>query len=213
MPPTTHTDVLVSGAGVAGPTLAYWLRRHGFSPTVIERVPTLRRGLGGHAVDLRGPAVDVIEPMGVLPEVLSAATQTELISLQRPGRPSVEVDLRRVMPAISVRHVEIMRGELVSILHEATRNDVEYVFGDSIRTIDDDGDGVAVTFEHASPRRFALVVGADGLHSTVRRLVFGEESRFRRYLGGYLAVFTVPNYLGLAGRMLTYVAPGKLAAT
>jgi len=213
-PPMTLTniDVLVSGASVAGPTLAYWLHRHGFNPTVVERTPFLRKGLGGHAVDLFGPAVDVADWMGVLPEVLAARTQTERLSFERPGKSPVEVDLSRLVAGISDRHVEIMRGELASILYEASRDHVEYVFGDSIRTLDEDSDGVKVTFERGAPRRFGLVVGADGLHSTVRRLTFGDESRFRRYIGGYLAFFTVPNYLGLEGRMITYVAPGKLAA-
>jgi 2-polyprenyl-6-methoxyphenol hydroxylase-like FAD-dependent oxidoreductase len=208
-----NTDVLVSGASVAGPTLAYWLRRHGFTTTVIERTPALRKGLGGHAVDLLGPAVDVAERMGILPQVVAAGTHTQLISLERPGKSSVEVDLRKVMPGISARHVEIMRGELASILYEATRDDVEYVFGDSISTLAEDDDGVTVTFEQGSSRRYGLVIGADGLHSNVRRLVFGEESRFRRYLGGYLGVFTLPNYLGLVGRMLAYRTVGKLVAT
>jgi 2-polyprenyl-6-methoxyphenol hydroxylase-like FAD-dependent oxidoreductase len=120
------------------------------------------------------------------------------------------VDVGRAVAGIASRHVEIMRGELTSILHEATRDDVEYVFGDSIRTLEEDGDRVSVTFEHGPPRSVDLVVGADGLHSNVRRLTFGDESRFRRYLGGYLAVFTLPNYRELAGRMVTYPRPGKL---
>ena len=124
----------------------------------------------------------------------------------------MEVDFSRLVAGISQRHIEIMRGELASILHEVTQGDVEYVFGDSISTLDSDSRGVDVTFEHAAPRRFDLVIGADGLHSTVRRLTFGEESRFRHYIGGYLAVFTVPNYLGLTGRMLIYTSPGKVAA-
>ena len=207
-----NTDVLISGASVAGPTLAYWVRRHGFTPTVVERAPALRRGWGGHAVDLFGPSVDVAEWMGVLPQVLEARTRTELLSFARPGKSAVEVDFSRLVAGISERHVEIMRGELAAILYEATRHDVQYVFGDSIRTIDQDGDRVEVTFERGAPRSFDLVVGADGLHSTVRRLTFGEESRFRRYLGGYFAVFSLPNYLGLDGRMLIYTVPGKVAA-
>jgi 2-polyprenyl-6-methoxyphenol hydroxylase-like FAD-dependent oxidoreductase len=107
--------------------------------------------------------------------------------------------------------VEIMRGELASILYEATRDDVEYVFGDSIDTLTPTNNAVKVTFEHAAPRTFDLIVGADGLHSNVRRLVFGAEERYRRYIGGYLAVYTVPNHLHLTGRMLTYLAPGRLA--
>jgi 2-polyprenyl-6-methoxyphenol hydroxylase-like FAD-dependent oxidoreductase len=209
MKPTSR-DVLISGASVAGPTLAYWLRRYGFNPTVVERTPRL--GVGGHAVDLFGPAVDVADWMGVLPAVRAARTRTELISFERPGRSSIVVDLSRLVAGISDRHVEIMRGDLASILHGATRDEVEYIFSDSIRTLEQDGDGVDVTFERASPRSFGLVVGADGLHSTVRRLSFGDESRFRRYIGGYLGIYTMPNYLGLTGRMLTYNVPGKVAA-
>src|SRR5919199_6879974 len=140
----TKADVLISGASIAGPTLAYWLCRYGFTPTVVEQKSELRAGLGGHAVDLLGRSVDVVEWMGILPEVLAARTQTELISLERPGKPSVELDVSRLVAGISERHVEIMRGELTSILYEATRDDVEYVFGDSIHTLEQDRDGVDV---------------------------------------------------------------------
>jgi 2-polyprenyl-6-methoxyphenol hydroxylase-like FAD-dependent oxidoreductase len=206
-------DVLVSGAGIAGPTLAYWLHRSGFRTTVVERAPSVRRGWGGHAVDLFGPAVEITERMGLLPQVQEARTRTGLMSLVRPGKPAVDVDLARIATAVSDRHVEIMRGELAAILHEATRDDVEYVFGDGIRGLAQHDDGVEVTFHHGGPRRFDLVVGADGLHSAVRRLAFGDESRFRRYIGGYLAVHTVPDHLRRPGRMLVHLAPGRMAAT
>jgi 2-polyprenyl-6-methoxyphenol hydroxylase-like FAD-dependent oxidoreductase len=210
--PLANSDVLISGAGVAGPTLAYWLARYGFTPTVIERTPALRAGLGGHAVDLFGPAVDVVEWMGILPKVQAARTRTDLLVFERPGRAPVAVELSRLVAGVATRHVEIIRGELVSILYQATRNDVEYRFGDAIRTLHQDGDGVEVTFERSAPRRFGLVVGADGLHSGVRRLAFGDEARFRHWLGGYLGVCTLPNYLGLDGRMVIYTVPGKVAA-
>jgi 2-polyprenyl-6-methoxyphenol hydroxylase-like FAD-dependent oxidoreductase len=207
-----ETDVLISGASVAGPTLAWWLCRQGLSVTVVEQTPALRAGLGGHAVDLFGPAVEVAEWMGILPQVLAARTQTDQVTIEHPGRSPVEVDLSRLVAGISTRHVEIMRGELTSILYQATRDDVEYRFGDAIRTLDQDGDGVEVSFEHGRPRRFGLVVGADGLHSGVRRLSFGEEAPFRHWLGGYLGVFSLANYRGLEGRMVAYSAPGRSAA-
>jgi 2-polyprenyl-6-methoxyphenol hydroxylase-like FAD-dependent oxidoreductase len=206
------SQVLICGASIAGPTLAYWLRRSGYAPTVVERTPTLRAGLGGHAVDLFGPAVDVVEWMGVLPAALAARTRTEMISFERPGKAAITVSMNRLVAGISDRHVEIMRGELASILHEATRHDVEYLFGNSIRTLDQNATEVRVTFAHGPPRRFDLVIGADGLHSVVRRLTFGEETTFRRWLGGYFAVFTVANYLGLDGRMVSYTVPGRVAA-
>jgi hypothetical protein len=109
-----NTEVLVSGASVAGPTLAWWLHRHGFTPTVVEQNPALRAGLGGHAVDLFGPAVDVAEWMGVLPKVQAARTQTELVVVERPGRRPIQVDVSGLVAGISDRHVEIMRGELTS---------------------------------------------------------------------------------------------------
>ena len=206
-----NREVLIVGASVAGPTLAYWLRRHGFHPTVVERAPALRAGLGGHAVDLFGPAVDVAEAMGVLPGVLEARTRTELLSFQRPGKRAVDVSMGRLVSGVSDRHVEVMRGELAAILHEATRDDVEYLFGDTITALEPTPEAVDVTFERSSPRRFGLVVGADGLHSVVRRLVFGDERQFLHYIGGYFAVFTAPNYLDLDSRMVIYNAPGKVA--
>jgi 2-polyprenyl-6-methoxyphenol hydroxylase-like FAD-dependent oxidoreductase len=204
--------VLISGGSVAGPTAAYWLCRQGFSVTVIERMPLTRVRTSGHAVDLFGPAMDVAEWTGVLPAVLDARTRTEFVSFQRDNGRGVDVEMRRMVAGISGRHVEIMRGELASILYERTRNEAEYLFEDSIRTIVEEPDGIAVTFEHSTGGRFDLVIGADGLHSIVRRLVFGPEEQFRRFLGGYLAGAALPNYLGLDGRMLVWNAPGRLAA-
>lgn len=204
--------VLISGASVAGPTAAYWLCRHGYAVTVVERMPLARVRTSGHAVDLFGPAMDVAEWTGVLPAVMAARTQTEVVSFQRDHRRAVDIDMRRLVAGISGRHVEVMRGELAAALYEATRDDAEYRFEDSIRTIEQAPDGVAVTFEHGSAARFDLVIGADGLHSIVRRLTFGPEDRFRRFLGGYLVIFVLPNYLGLDRRMVVWNAPGRLAA-
>lgn len=204
--------VLVSGASVAGPVLAYWLRRFGFRPTVVERTVQLRDGGGGHAVDLFGPVLDVIDWMGVREPVEQARTTTETMVLIRPGRPTVEVPLELLSEGVSERHIEIMRGDLARILFEATRNDVEYVFGDSVTALNEEGSGVAATFEHGQPRTFDLVVGADGLHSTTRRLAFGPEADYARFLGGYLAVFTMPNHLHLDRRMIGLSVPGRMAA-
>ena len=141
-----------------------------------------------------------------------ARTRTEVVSFQRQDGGGIDVSMRHLVAGISGRHVEIMRGELASILLEATRHEVQYLFEDSIDTIVEEPDGVAGTFEQAPPDRFDLVIGADGLHSTVRRLVFGIEDQFRRFLGGYLAIFPLPNYLALDGRMEVWNAPGRLAA-
>ncbi len=202
--------ILISGASVAGPVLAYWLRRHGFTPTVVERSLTPRK-TGGHAVDLFRPAMAIVERMGVLPAVLARGTGTDRMTLLRAGQTrGVEVDVARLMAAFSDRHVEIMRDDLSEIFLGAT-GDVEYVYGDSIAAIAEDARGVDVTFERGAARRFDLVIGADGLHSNVRRLVFGEERRFASHIGAYLAVVTLPNYLGLQNHAVMFGAPGRMA--
>ncbi|NRQ38705.1 FAD-dependent oxidoreductase [Nonomuraea sp. NN258] len=200
--------ILISGASIAGPALAYWLTRYGFTVTVVERAPALRKS-GGHAIDLFRPAMNIVEKMGVLDPILAGRTNTAWLTTHREGhaRP-VEMDMRRLIAAFSDRHAEIMRDDLSEILYEATRHDVEYVFGDSITSISDDGE---VTFERGGPARFDLVIGADGLHSNVRRLTFGPESRFSSWMGAYLAVVSLPNHLGLESRMEAIVGVGRMA--
>jgi 2-polyprenyl-6-methoxyphenol hydroxylase-like FAD-dependent oxidoreductase len=201
--------VLVSGASIAGPVLAYWLTRHGFDVTVVERAPTLRK-TGGHAVDLFRPAMEISENMGVLPRIEALATQTDRMTMHREGKAQpIEVDLTKIYAAASDRHVEIMRDDLSEIYYDAGRDDVEYLFGDSITAIDHDGE---VTFERAAARGFDVIVGADGLHSNVRRLTFGEDAGLTRFLGGYLAVVSTPRTLANLGEMNGHIGVGRLAA-
>jgi 2-polyprenyl-6-methoxyphenol hydroxylase-like FAD-dependent oxidoreductase len=199
---------LISGASIAGPVLAYWLTRHGFDATIVERAPTLRKA-GGHAVDLFRPSMEISAKMGVLPQIEALATGTDTLMMYREGaRRPARIDLTKLVSAASDRHVEIMRDDLSKIYYDAGRDDVEYMFGDSITAISPDGE---VTFEHAAPRRFDVVVGADGLHSNVRRLVFGDEAGLTRFIGGYLAVASVPKVLAQHGEMVTHVGAGRLA--
>ena len=199
--------ILISGASIAGPVLAYWLNRSGLDVTVVERAPALRK-TGGHAVDLFRPAMEISERMGVLPRIEARATGTAVLTVHRPwaSRPA-RVDYLKLEKAMSDRHVEIMRDDLSEIYYDAARDDVEYLFGDQITSITDDG---GVTFEHAAPQRFDVVVGADGLHSGVRRLTFGEDVA-ERFLGGYLAVVSVPKSLAHGGEMTGYFGPDRVA--
>jgi 2-polyprenyl-6-methoxyphenol hydroxylase-like FAD-dependent oxidoreductase len=200
-------DILISGASVAGPSLAYWLNRYGFTTTVVERAPQLRGG--GYAVDFRGHVhLGVLAKMGILDQI--RARQTHLSSttyVTGDGRPVA------AMPAeIFAGDVEILRGDLGQILFEATRDHTEYLFGDSITGLDEQADGVHVTFEHAQPRRFDLVIGADGLHSAVRRLTFGEHEGSVRDLGMYVSIYTIADTFGLDHAGLLYSEPGRLAS-
>ncbi|MEZ0052160.1 2-polyprenyl-6-methoxyphenol hydroxylase-like FAD-dependent oxidoreductase [Mycobacterium sp. MAA66] len=199
--------VLISGASIAGPVLAYWLGRNGFDVTVVERAPALRK-TGGHAVDLFRPAMEISERMGVLDRIEAHATGTTLLTINRPpsSRPT-HIDYVKLIAAMSDRHVEIMRDDLSEAYYDVARNVAEFRFGDQITAISDDGE---VTFQHGTPERFDLVVGADGLHSGVRRLTFGEHVP-ERFLGGYLSVVSVPKSLAYERQMAGYVAPGQVA--
>ncbi|NGN63548.1 FAD-dependent oxidoreductase [Streptomyces sp. A7024] len=198
-------DILISGASVAGPALAYWLRRHGFNPTVVERAPRLRDG--GFAVDFRGEALDVLDRMGLLEQVRALDTGMGDAAL-------VDGDGRRyaTLPAVVFAgELEILKGDLTRLLYEATSDGTEYLFDDSIASLEQDADGVHVTFERSAPRTFDLVVGADGLHSRTRALAFGPEEKYLRHLGIYSAIFTLDNYLDLRHTGQLYSVPGRAA--
>ncbi|WP_214409707.1 FAD-dependent monooxygenase [Sphaerisporangium fuscum] len=202
-----NTNVLISGASVAGPALAYWLHRHGFKATIVERAPALRDG--GYAVDFRGVAhLTVLRRMGILADLERARTGVGAMSyVNSAGKEQAK------MPAdLFAGDIEILRGDLARILYEATRDHTEYIFGDSISSLTEDADGVYVTFERGAPRRFDLVIGADGLHSVTRRLTFGPEEQFVKHLGVYCAIFTTANHLGLDHTGHGYRTAGKLVA-
>ena len=190
-------SVLISGASVAGPALAYWLTRHGFSVTVVERTPGLRPG--GQAIDIRGVALEVVSRMGILPAVEEHRTRMKGASaLDREGK---EVRRSSERSFTSGRFdsgdIEILRDDLVPILYEATRARGEYIFDNTITGIEESESSVAVEFESGVSRRFDIVVGADGIYSTTRSLVFGPSESFLRHMEIYVAIFTVKNLLGL----------------
>jgi len=204
--------VLISGFGIAGPALAYWLARRGHRPVLVERTDGLRTG--GHAVDIRGTALEVVERMGLDGKVREARTHLMTLSAVRPdGRRTYDVALRPMHEMRGDREIEIMRDDLVRILYTAICDDVEVVFDDSGRTLVSDGDGrVGVEFERGASREVDLVVGADGQHSSIRDLVFGPGERFACHLGAYLSIFTVDNLLGLTDQAVLYNEPGRAAA-
>jgi 2-polyprenyl-6-methoxyphenol hydroxylase-like FAD-dependent oxidoreductase len=194
--------ILISGAGIAGLTLAHHLARRGYRPTVVERASGPREG--GNGVDVRDQAIEVVRRMGILPQVQAAAADVL-------GMKFVDAD-DRCVARIDTREpgtVEIMRGDLVALLRHVT--DVEYLFGDSVRQLDQDDDGVTVSFEHAATRRFDLVVGADGMHSTVRRLAFGPEAGFIRHKDHYFAFANADSGLSENRWVTMYNVPGKMA--
>lgn len=200
-----NARVLISGASVAGPALAYWLGRYGFEPTVVEIAPAPRGG--GYAVDFRGEVhLTVLERMGVL---------DRLREIQTGGSPMTFVDERgrallRLPADFAGGEVEVLRSELSQVLREHGRDSAEYVYGDSIAAMAETPDGVEVTFASGAQRAFDLVIGADGVHSGVRALTFGPEERFVRHLGYHVAGWDLPDATGLPLGSVGHNAPGRL---
>ncbi|MGC4895312.1 FAD-dependent monooxygenase [Micromonospora sp. DT31] len=200
------TDVLISGAGVAGSALAWWLRRLGFRPTVVECVAAPRDG--GYKVDVRGAALTVLDRMGLAGAVRSHDTGMRLARfLDRRGRQLATMDAA-LFGGRTGGDIEIMRGDLTRLLRVATEG-VEHRFDDSVTALHPVADGVDVTFARGARRRFDLVIGADGLHSTVRRLAFGPASAYLRPLGHHIAICTVPAGFGEERVELLHPAPGR----
>jgi 2-polyprenyl-6-methoxyphenol hydroxylase-like FAD-dependent oxidoreductase len=205
-----RSTVLISGAGVAGPTLAWWLARAGAAVTVVERAQDLRSS--GSPVDVRGSALQVAEQMGIASRLRESGTRVRAVQLvDDAGRQLARIPTASRRDA--ERQVEVPRGVLASVLHEAARDDVEFLFDESVVALDQDGDGVDVVFDHAAPRRFDAVVGADGLHSAVRRIAFGPEADFLRHMGLYVAtVFLDESTASTSDDVLLHNRPGRALA-
>ena len=188
-----NKTVLISGAGIAGLTLAYWLKRHGFSPTLIEKSPSLRTG--GYKIDLRGVALEILKQMGIYSTIVENQTViAHAVCVDEKGNQVTQMSRDLLGTRLEGIDLEIMRGTLCLIIQKAI-GEIDCLFGDSITHITDNSDGVCVQFEKNTPRTFDIVIGADGLHSTVRKLVFGDESAISEEFGVFVSVFSIPNFL------------------
>ena len=207
----TAKTVLISGASVAGPALAYWLDRYGFQVTVVERAPALRPG--GQAIDFKGQTqLTVLDRMGAREEIFRRQTGRADMQFLHPSGRQLAVLTGEFLGG----EVEILRGDLSAVFYQRAAGRCEYRFGDSVTALSQAADGVRVEFEHAPARTFDLVVGCDGVHSAVRRLAFGPERDYVRHLGYYYAVAGAPAWGMQADRPQRSVAhafsaPGRLA--
>lgn len=185
--------ILISGAGIAGPTLAYWLAHYGFTPTIVETAPRLRTG--GYVIDFWGAGFEIADRMGLLPEIRSKGYMLrEVRVVNRTGKRVAGFPAEAFSRMTDGRYVSLPRGELAASIFSKIEEKVETIFGDSIDRIVQTESSVQVTFQRGGAREFDLVVGADGLHSRVRELVFGPESRFEKYLGFKAAAFGMNGY-------------------
>ncbi|WP_432972222.1 FAD-dependent oxidoreductase [Dactylosporangium sp. CA-233914] len=199
-------SVLISGAGVAGTTAAYWLARHGWRVTVVERSAGQRSS--GNPVDVRGPAWPVARDMGVLPVLRERATHADGVRVvDTAGRAIARLPMQTSPDAL-----EIPRADLAAVLHRAASSHADFRYDDSIVAMTPDASGVDVVFDCATPQRFDLVVGADGLHSAVRRLEFGPESELVGHLGVWVATLPLGSAADDPRNVLMYNEPGRLVS-
>ncbi|WP_210589221.1 FAD-dependent monooxygenase [Streptomyces sp. GESEQ-35] len=209
--PAPRRKVLISGASIAGPTLAFWLNRYGFTVTVVEKAGTIRDG--GYPIDVRGTALEVVRRMGILPRLRDAHIDLRRLTfLDEDGSEVASLNPHTVTGGVAGQDIEVRRGDLTNTLYTAVRDDVEFLFNDSIDTLDQSGHGVDVTFRGGNSRTFDMVIGADGLHSRTRELLFGPEEQFHRYLGYCFAGFTMRNTFGLSHETTMWNTPGRAAA-
>ena len=186
-------NVLISGVGIAGATLAFWLHKYGIEPTLVELAPALRSS--GYVIDFWGLGYDIAEKMGLLPDIARLGYHTqELRIVDEDGRRLSGFGVQLFRELTGGRYVTIGRGDLSKLICDQISGSCEIVFGDSIAGLRETGGEVHVQFEHGAERRFDLVIGADGLHSRVRKLVFGPQDRYEKDLGYRVAAFETTGY-------------------
>lgn len=204
----TNSKILVSGASFAGLSTAYWMNRLGYDVTVVEVAQGLKRG--GTPVNIEGSTVEVMRRMGLLSRIRQNRIAMELMEFKNSDdvtetSESAWQDRER----LGQEDCEIERDVLLDLLFEAVEPDVEFMFGDSIVSLEEEGDGVEVTFKGGHRGSYDLVFGCDGIHSAVRRLHFGEESEFSRFLGAYFSITIVDRLLIRENTTQLYNEPGK----
>ena len=186
-------NVLISGVGIAGAALAFWLHKYGIEPTLVELAPALRSS--GYVIDFWGLGYDIAEKMGLLPDITRIGYHTqELRIVDEDGRRLSGFGVQLFRELTGGRYVTIGRGDLSKLICDQISGSCEIIFGDSIAGLRETGGEVHVQFEHGAERRFDLVIGADGLHSRVRKLVFGPQDRYEKDLGYRVAAFETTGY-------------------
>jgi 2-polyprenyl-6-methoxyphenol hydroxylase-like FAD-dependent oxidoreductase len=206
-----HRRVLISGGGIAGLTLGTLLKQKGWDPLVVEREPTL--SAKGYMMDFFGAGWEVAERMGLVDALREIRYPIEALDfVDETGRAYISVPVNRIRRALDNKYVYLTRSDLVRILYEqAQRSSVEIRFGAAINAVEDRVSELQVEFADGSYDKFALLFGADGIHSGVRELIFGTEDRFARFLGYYVAAFEFAEHSHMIGHSIKlYEEPDRI---
>lgn len=209
-----NKNILISGAGISGLTLAYWLKNRGFSPTIIEKRPNLNSR--GYMIDFFGSGYDVAEKMGITEQLQAKSGQYPISKLEfvdKNGKPRAKIDVAKFRKFLHGRYFPLMRGDLETVLHESLRDEAPIRFGESVSGIEVQKETVEVELSNGKSERYNLVIGADGIHSNIRKLLWGDEEQFKRFLGFYVACSVIDNFFdGQQNTFLGHFEP-KLQAS
>ena len=205
---------IVSGGGIAGLTLAWWLGRDGWEVLIIERAPGLHDE--GYMIDFMGSGWDVAERMDLIPKLREIAYDIPAVQwIDQRGRTSARIDYRQFTKLLRGRLATLMRGELERVLFDALPATVEWRWNQTIDGIEARASGVDVTLSSGATESADLLIGADGIHSRVRALTFGDERQFRRDLGYHTAAYVFEDAAAavaeLAGQFKIMALPGRQA--
>jgi len=177
--------VLISGAGIGGCCLAWWLDKYGYAVTIVEQAPEARGG--GYVIDFWGLGYEVARRMGLLDELGRHNLDVrDFAIVDGRGRRISGFDQSSLQYLTAGRIMSLPRSAVALALYEAAKDRVDVRFGDSIVGLTETRNGVDARFRTGAPATFDLVVGADGLHSAVRRLTFGDEAQYEQFLGRHL---------------------------
>ncbi len=210
---TTNKNILISGAGISGLTLAYWLKERGFSPTVIEKRPNLNNR--GYMLDFFGSGYDVAERMGITEQLQEKTRQYPMTKLQfvdRNGKPRAKIDVVKFRKFLGGKYFPLMRGDLETVIYEAIKDEARIRFGVSATRLEVQNEAVEVELSDGKVERYDLVIGADGIHSNIRKLMWGDEDQFKRFLGFYVACSVIDNFFDTQNTFLGHFEP-KLQAS
>jgi 2-polyprenyl-6-methoxyphenol hydroxylase-like FAD-dependent oxidoreductase len=204
-----NRNILISGAGIAGTTLAFWLKKFGFNPTIIEIAPKLREG--GYAIDFMGAGYDVAERMDIVTKLKKVDIDFSKLSfVDKNNKEKGTMNYQKIKKFLNGRAFTLLRSDLAKVIYNSLGKDTEVIFGDTINNIEQDDEKVVVTLRSGTKRDFDLVIGADGLHSNVRKLVFGTQ--FEKYYGYYTSSYTINNFSVGNDRFSMYNVPYKQVA-
>jgi 2-polyprenyl-6-methoxyphenol hydroxylase-like FAD-dependent oxidoreductase len=202
--------VLISGGGIAGLTLAYWLQQYGMRAVVLEQAAALRRD--GYGIDFYGTGYDVAERMGLIDRLQSQQLPLDFIAyVNRRGKQVATLEIGVMRSIMRGKYLALMHGTLEETLHETIAGQVEVRFGRVISHVVSGSDAVEVTLNDETTESFDLLIGADGLHSLTRSLLFGPEEQFARFLGYMVASYPLVDLYEIGHSWQMYVEPGRLS--